>query len=161
MHTTYVRRDGPLSPCSRGWYDYDCWRARSMAMCDARLHARFRVRFFFWFALFALRFTVVLQCPKFDSQSAMRNRINCSLLLYFLFQCKEILMEPWYVAFPGRFLLPNDLPCCWLLVSWQSFFRSFYSRTSFQIMSAFIKRFGEIISNLTASRWKYPGNNRA
>ena len=62
--------------------DYDCWRAwrsRSIMMCDAQLqHFEFN---FFDSHFFALRFAVVSQCPKFDSQTAMQNQINYSLAL--------------------------------------------------------------------------------
>ena len=71
---------GPLLPAPERRAtvaDCDCWRSRSIVMCNARLQNF--VFDFFDSHFFALRFTVVLQCPKFDSQSAMRNRINYSL----------------------------------------------------------------------------------
>ena len=54
--------------------DYDCWRSR---FSDARLH-RFAFDFFDSH-FFAPVFAVVSQCPKFDLQTVMRNRINYSL----------------------------------------------------------------------------------
>ena len=53
-----------------------------MIACDRYVRcavATFRLRFFFDSHFFALRFAVVSQCPKFDSQTAMQNRINYSL----------------------------------------------------------------------------------
>ena len=63
-----------LFACNRDWSRFG----------DARSQLQQLTPFLVWFLrifsnFFALRFAVVSQCPEFDSQTAMRNRINYSL----------------------------------------------------------------------------------
>ena len=71
------------APAVSGW---SCWRLRSIAQLCCESCAMHRLhRYaddFFDSHFFALRFAVGLQCPKFDSQTAMRYRVNYSLYIY-------------------------------------------------------------------------------
>ena len=82
MHATCMSWYGPAGPLAaftgalRRWSsvqpDYD-WSPFAMHGCTVSC------RIFFDSHFFALHFAIVSQCPEFDSQSAMRKRINYSL----------------------------------------------------------------------------------
>ena len=109
QHARYVSEVGDAFACSelagsgvQPDYMIDCWQSRLIAIrrCTVALAASCTVlRLIFLDShFFALRYAVVSQCHEFNSQTAMRNRINYSCCLSV---CLSVLFSPVCVFLDG------------------------------------------------------------